>query len=540
MTKPISGAVLIFLIFVIAAMGAAALRPGVLMIGQHEGDALHLLEIVLRMSNGETPHIDFMTPLGAFGFAPIAWFVQVGFGVGQATLWAQIVVAALVLPAVWWVAVSRFSGIWPYVFGLVVLSLVLAVVYGDAIRALTISMHYNRWAWAVSFIVVACTILRPVHRQSAVLDGLVVGALMSFLALAKLRYYVAFLPDVAVALLARRQWRTIAIVCAVGLISVVLMTLLYGTAYWAAYVGDLLTVAQSKVRPYPGDPFVAVLGAPAYIGGSLLLLGAIMLLRQAEMAVEGLVVLFLTPAFFYVTYQNFGNDPQWLVLLGLILFAARPSSDVVNGWGWNMRQAISRVGVAALALSMPSMANNLYSPFRHAATDTDGFTPVLATSERHDDLLMRQGRYYKVNKSIPYSDMGAAFDRYEKIADRPELPAFAGDTVEACEIDLGIVGVLQAIADDLEEAGYGGAAIMNVDVFSSLWLFGDFQPLPDGAPWYYGGLPGIDGASHVLLPDCPIAANVHRKIVETFAASDVTLVEVRRAPLYTLYRKDGD
>ncbi|MBM7068216.1 hypothetical protein [Actibacterium sp. 188UL27-1] len=538
MTKPKSGVVFLFLVAILVAMGGSALRPGVFMIGQHEGDAMHLLEIVLRMADGDIPHVDFMTPLGALGFAPIVLFVEAGFGMGQATLWAQILVAALFLPAIWWVAVSRFSGVWPYVFGVIIVSLILAVVYGDAIRALTISMHYNRWAWAASFVVIACTMLASIHRRSAIADGLVVGALMSFLALTKMTYFAAFLPAVAVALLVRRQWGAIGVTVAVGVVAIFCMTALYGVSYWGAYIGDLLSVARSEVRPFPGDPFVAVLGAPAYIGGSLILLAGVVLLRQGAMEVEGLVLLLLAPGFFYVTFQNFGNDPQWLVLLGLLMFAALPSADMVNGWGWNMRQAVSAIGVAAIALSLPSMANVLYSPFRHGASDPDKHTAILAKSERHSDLMMNLERYYVVNTLVPYADMGDVFLTYKESADRPELVALAGEVPDRCQIERGLPAVFQAMADDLTEAGFGGATILSVDIFSSLWLFGDFQRLPGGAPWYYGGAPGLDAATHVLMPDCPVLPRVQKILTEHIEKADISLVEVRRTPLYILYRKE--
>ena len=60
----------------------------------YEGDALHLVDIVLRMAlDAELPHRDFMTPLGVLGFAPIAGFVALGLGFGHAFLAAQALVA---------------------------------------------------------------------------------------------------------------------------------------------------------------------------------------------------------------------------------------------------------------------------------------------------------------------------------------------------------------------------------------------------------------------------------------------------------------
>ena len=74
-------------------------------------------------------------------------------------------------------------------------------------------------------------------------------------------------------------------------------------------------------------------------------------------------------------------------------------------------------------------------------------------------------------------------------------------------------------------------------VHSSIWLFGDFAPVPGGSPWYYGGLPGIENADYLLVPLCPIIPQVRRMILEAIEAADVALDEIRRTPLYILYEK---
>ena len=93
---------------------AVTLAKGGFYIGKHEGDTLHLLQIVLREARGQWPHLDFQTPIGVLATAPVALFVRLGAGVGHAILYAQILLAAIALPAIWWVASSRFAGVWAY------------------------------------------------------------------------------------------------------------------------------------------------------------------------------------------------------------------------------------------------------------------------------------------------------------------------------------------------------------------------------------------------------------------------------------------
>lgn len=90
----------LFLFTVLIAMGGAAVLKGGLYIAKHEGDTMHLMQIVFRMAEGQTPHFDFMTPIGALAFWPIAMFVKSGMGIGMAILWSQIVMALFLFPAV--------------------------------------------------------------------------------------------------------------------------------------------------------------------------------------------------------------------------------------------------------------------------------------------------------------------------------------------------------------------------------------------------------------------------------------------------------
>ncbi|NDH03439.1 MAG: hypothetical protein EBY40_10005, partial [Marivivens sp.] len=57
--------VFIVLMAAILALGGMAIAKSGFYLGKHEGDTLHMVEIVSRMSAGQLPHIDFMTPIGA-------------------------------------------------------------------------------------------------------------------------------------------------------------------------------------------------------------------------------------------------------------------------------------------------------------------------------------------------------------------------------------------------------------------------------------------------------------------------------------------
>ncbi|MBD3678231.1 MAG: hypothetical protein HUJ27_07500 [Rhodobacteraceae bacterium] len=526
-----------FLLVVFGLLAASAILSGGVYISGHEGDSFHLLEIVFRMADGEWPHLDFLTPIGALAFAPIVLFVEMGFGVGESILFAQVLVAAILLPAAWWAATTRLEGIWPYLFGAAVLILALALVHGETNRSASTSMHYNRWAWALSYIVVLVAVLpQRFFRANATVDGVIIGLGMAVLALTKMTYFVAFAVPVAAALIQRKAWRELTTAALAGLAVFVVVTLFAGLDYWLAYMSDLLRVTQTEVRAYPGQAFVSVAGAPAYIAGTAALFGGVIFLRQAGEMRSGLLLFLLAPAFIFVTYQNFGNDPQWLVLLGILLFAMLPEAGITNSAGWDMRRAISYAAVAALALEAGSFVNLAYSPVRHMAADRSGYLPVLPDATVHSDYQSVDIRVARLDARIAMEEQFDGLERWTEAGDREDPTVFQDEKIRYCTVELGLSAWFDLITKDLEANGFAqGKRIFAADLFSSFWLFGDTERLVGGAPWYYGGLSGYDSADYLLVPICPVADDIRHMILEEVTERGETLEEVHRHSLYILY-----
>ena len=528
-----------FLGIFVAVIAAVELGKGGFYIGKHEGDTLHLLQMVLRMARGDWPHLDFVTPIGVFALLPIVAFLKLGLGVGMAFMAGQVLVAVLFLPAIWWVGVSRFHGGWRYLFGAAVLTLILALVDGGSVRAVSLSMHYNRWAWAAAFLVLSTAILPGRDRVSPVADGLVIGVFMAVLALIKVTYFVGFAPAVLVALVSARAGRTLIWALAGGIAIAALMTALGGIGFWGAYLGDLLVVRGSQVRPQPSATFGDVVSAPAYLAGSLLALLSIVLLRQAGRDREPLVMLFLVPGFFYVTFQNFGNDPQWLVLLGVMLWMLLPGPEAVNSRGWNLRLATQFTAIAALALAVPSYSNLFFSPINHLSRDVSDYVPLVPNSGRNEDLQISRMRARQISGEVPLDGPGTRFAAFVDADLREEvLTSFQGEDLPICGLTVGMAAWFTAMAADLKASGLAeGRTVFTADLLSAFWLYGAFEPLPGASPWYYGGLPGFDAADYVLVPLCPISPPVRRLVLKAVTQNGAELQELRRNDMYILYRK---
>ena len=101
------------------------------------------------------------------------------------------------------------------------------------------------------------------------------------------------------------------------------------------------------------------------------------------------------------------------------------------------------------------------------------------------------------------------------------------------------MGIMRDVAADLRAAGLDDdARIFTTDTFGSIWMFGGFPALPGGAPWSYGELSGFDNANYVLVPSCPITPSVFKALTSRIDAQEgVTLTELRRTELYTIYEK---
>ncbi len=526
-----------FFILILVVMGGAAILKDGLFIGKHEGDTLHLMQIVFRMAGGQIPHLDFMTPIGALAFWPIAMLVKAGLGIGMAVIWSQVLVAILFLPIILWVCWTRLSPWLGALFGLFVMVLLLALVHGEAQRSLSVSMHYNRLAWAAAFVAILASVIPPIRGRAGI-DGVIIGLMLSVMAMIKVTYFMSFAAPILVALILTRQVRAAGVAAVTGLIVVGGITAFVGMHYWFAYAGDLLSVVGSDVRSAPGEPLSGVLGAPAYLGGSLVAIASVIVLRQAKVSTGGLVVLLLIPGFFYVTYQNFGNDPQWLLLLAVLLLALRAQAEeTYNGWGWNMRDAVGMTAAMALALTAPSFFNLAYSPYRHLYVETGEYAPILPRGGVHTDLRSKDIRVNQIEARVALDGQLDGLDLYDG---REDPVTFQGNTLTSCSLELGLPRMMEAIVLDMEDAGLAeGKSLFAADIFSSHWLFGALDPMDQGAPWYYGGAPGLQDADYLMVPLCPVVPFIQAQILDVVQglidAEEIAVEEIRRTDLYILY-----
>lgn len=507
------------------------LEKGGLYTAMHEGDILHMAQIVLREAEGQWPHIDFMTPLGVLSFLPVTLFVRLGHPMGEAFILSQLLVGAVLLPAAWWAAKSRLEGVWAHVFAAGIMILAVALTPADANALISLSMSYNRWAWALAFVVLILALLSPraPGRGASRADGVIMGLGIAALALIKVTYVVALAPVVALALLLRRDGQAFLSALVAGLAVVAVLTIAAGPAIWPAYIGDLLTVSGNDVRARPSAGFLQVVGGTATRAGTLLFLAAVILVRRAGHSTEGLLLLVAAPGLAYIAYQNYGNAPVWLFLLSIIALTLRPAATDETPGAAGQRQALTVVGWAALILVAPIFMAMGESPIRNFNADTSEAVALLPgdeglyqTEDRMYHVQVRKTRVLDVAHHAGPEDPG------------PDITFLAGEPLGRCMLRTGLAGWFREISEDIAAAGLGGKPTIIADILNAYWLYGGVEPLPGGAPWKYGNAPGLAAAEAVLVPQCVADMNVRAGILDAIEEAGLEMTELRRTDDYIL------
>ncbi len=517
-------------------MAALSLSKGALLISAHEGDTYHLLDILFRMEMGLKPHQDFMTPLGLLSLWPILVFLKAGFGIGTAILWSQILVAAAMILPIWYVSWSRLTRLTAYIFAAFSMVPILAITFGGTEPGLSISMHYNRWAWVVAWVIVIIALTPPRGKAWPIVDGLVYGLGFSALVFLKATFFVALLPGIALMLLLTRQISSITAAAVAGAVVAILVTFLFGFAFWPGYFGDLLNVSQSEVRPYPGVEFADMISNPRNIAAVLVGFLSYFFVSRSGHREAALGLILLVPGFFFITYQNFGNDPKWLVPMAAVMMALRPEAGVRAMSGVDLRTALTMTSLAAVMVFSTSAFTLTLSPLRHFAQQIERYDPMLPALPRHQDILVRKDRAYTLTAEVFLDQPDSVWGKYRTLAERSDPPTLGGVTFPHCTILAGTSAWFTEISTDLAVAEIpAGSQLFTSDILTAFWLFADFEPLQNGAPWYYGNLSGIDNADYVLVPKCSFVRRVYGIMLSELAEAELPLTLVRNNELYALF-----
>jgi hypothetical protein len=524
----------LYLIGVLFLLTLARMNDGSLLILSFDGDAVHMAQIVLRMADGQVPHQDFLTPLGVMAFLPIVWLVKLGAGVGAAFAYAPVLIGLFILPAIYWIGVSRLAPSGALAFGAVSLVSLMGLVHGGTDATVAVSMYYNNWCWAISGII-AVQVALPNPRRSLfanIIEPIFLGCCVGFLVLAKATFAVFLLPAILVALAMTKQFRLLGLGALVGVLFLIVFTVPFGlVGYWQGSVHDLLYVSQSAARAQPGDALSIMVWRPAQITGVLALIAGFVFLRQARLVVEPLVFLLLGAGWVLISHQNWQNDPHWLIVAGLILIGLSRDIIIYNRFGWPIQTALRTSAIVFFAAGLPLWMTQAQSLVVHSGLNSSKFSAALK-NPHHDDLKFRrvQGGPYSVAVAHP-----------ALVAAPKEPTVFEGKTMSQCQKIDGLVAELVQTGVALDRfAQTHGTQVLYADWVNALWLFSSAEPLKGGAPWYYGGTAGFENAAYLVVPKCPMGQVVRGLVLNAITADDALTVDfVEETSLFLLYKFGG-
>lgn len=511
----------LYLVGLLAVLSLARTSDGAVILLSFGGDAVHLVQIVSRMQMDQVPSVDFLTPVGALAFLPFHWLLNSGFSLGGAVAYASVFWAVITLPITWWLGQSRL-GIWSALaFGTVTLVMWTAYVHGGDGPTVALSMYYNNWGWAIVSLVALAAFTAP--RGDRWLVAVVIGAGIGALALIKAPFAAYVAPAVVVSLAIERRWAELLGAFAAGLVLLIVVSVpLGGVAYWQAYIQDLLTVAKSEVRASPGADLVGMVLEPRHFVLFLGLLAALLFLRQAGRNSQALVFLLLGAGFFAITHQNWQNDPHWVLIFGLLLLVEASRVELLNRYGWDLRRALQFLAAGFLVFAAQGFVLQAQSLMAHSGLAIDGSVALL---DDDPTLRVRLAENPAVNVFHPAKDAA-------------DKTVFLGKPLPFCEKDNGLIWDLQASGAALDAlVDTRAKTAFHADWVNALWLWSDLDPLPGGAPWYYGGLPGLEAADYLVVPLCPMGRKIRNLALRAVEESGLSFKEIARDDRMIVYEK---
>jgi hypothetical protein len=518
--------------------GVFLTNNGFLLLNAFEADGLHVASAVLRMLDGEVQHVDYHTPLGILAFLPTKLLMDAGYGFGRAAAYSNLLIALCFLPALLWVGLTRFRGITRYGYAVATLILFLALNLG-VLRydGVDIALYYNRWCWGVSGLIFAMVILEgPDRRAAHVLDGILIGLCLSFLALTKVTFFVFLAPPVLAGMIVFQRYAALSVSVVTGV--TVLAAIYLGTGgpeFMLAYIADLKSVSQAGARTVPSLGLTGVIVAPEFLVANVALIAAGVSLRRAGFLREGFFLLLLVPGICLVVVQNWGNFTQWSLALGMILFAIALQDRTGRRTG-----AIQVSALLICAVALPQAVSMGVSLFNHWSAQPAKYVTVL-TDPRFSDLKFARARQ-AVTTVLTERKLGYE-EQYLGTFKLSGGGTFRGEALPNCELRSALPSHLRAIADDLAARDdTRGKRILSAATSSNYWMFGGTQRLRGGAIWYYGGDDGFDDADFLVIPLCTYGTqgrNSRQIVLDLIEADDrYDFTEVDRNDLYILLRRD--
>jgi hypothetical protein len=187
---------LLFLLLVamVASLAMILINLGIPPITALSTDISILLESGWRIINGQTPHLDYYSPLGLFTSLPIAFGMKIASPSASSITYGNVLLLVIFTPWAWLIARDRLSALNAFLFTLfMALLLVAPRALGSPMSEVTYAMLYNRQAFvflSILFIEIFITPRTPERypAKSQFIGGLSSGILLALIFYCKVNY----------------------------------------------------------------------------------------------------------------------------------------------------------------------------------------------------------------------------------------------------------------------------------------------------------------------------------------------------------------
>lgn len=211
-------------------------------------DNFTYLDGAYRILKGQTPHVDFVTPIGLFGYLLPYVGLKIAGSYSLALPTVDLVVTAMAIALAILVAYKRLS-LLPSILLVTYVWLLASIPInaGDTAQYISYSMFYNRYGWALLLVLFALYLkVNDDNMKNAISDIIAGSIILMFLFYTKISFFAVAVTFLAILALKSKYHLRVAVICAINLLIGILCVELIYPGLTVGYFQDLLTALQSS------------------------------------------------------------------------------------------------------------------------------------------------------------------------------------------------------------------------------------------------------------------------------------------------------
>ncbi len=242
----------LLLIGIVTSLSLILVNIGTPAINSLPTDVTILLESGWRIINGQTPHLNYYSPLGVLTSLAIAFGMKVSSPSASSIAYGNVLLFIILTPWAWFIARSRFSAFNAFLFALFMgLLLVAPRPLGEPMSDTTYAMLYNRQAFVLLSLLLVEIFISPhisvkPKTKNMFFGGLSSGILLALLFYCKVNYLAIAVVAILLHFIFFRFSKAWLIGLFTGILTISLGMYIVFNLNLFAYLTDISLAAQSQ------------------------------------------------------------------------------------------------------------------------------------------------------------------------------------------------------------------------------------------------------------------------------------------------------